>query len=174
MYQLILFFVKLLKWRYIFALTSNQMVKIQHLYTQTSYMFFFFGRYIEYVYINSWFVTFAFTHLNTLSLGLPLRCSLPGWERCCLSWFLDSFSAAAMGHPERLKGWRKRKINIQGEHVADHVNLHHSDVDWHIRCPAYMNICACKYTKGNARPACRNTRTQTQENRSTHILYSYV
>lgn len=32
-----------------------------------------------------------------------------------------------------------KKMNIKAEHVADHVNLHHTAVDWHIRCPAYMN-----------------------------------
>lgn len=34
-----------------------------------------------------------------------------------------------------------KKMNIKAEHVADHVNLHHTAVDWHIRCPAYMNKC---------------------------------
>lgn len=42
------------------------------------------------------------THLNTLSLGLPLRSSLVGGATTCLSWVLESFSAAAMGQPDRL------------------------------------------------------------------------
>lgn len=60
---------------------------------------------------------FVTAHLSTRSLRLPLSCSLPGWDRCCLSRPLDSFSAAAMGHPERLAEETKA------------VTLHHADVD---------------------------------------------
>lgn len=50
------------------------------------------------------FVSLGFrTHLSTRSeFGLPLMCSPMGWGRCCLSWLFESFSAAAMGHPDKL------------------------------------------------------------------------
>lgn len=60
---------------------------------------------------------FVLSHLKTLSLGLPFRCSVPGWQRSCLSWLFDSFSAAAMGHPERLDGWKGGKKILRGVQI---------------------------------------------------------
>lgn len=64
------------------------------------------------------------THLSTLSLGLTLRSSLVGGATAGLSWVLESFSAAAMGQPDRLcvcVGGQKHKNHDDA--AADTVNL---------------------------------------------------
>ncbi len=67
-------------------------------------------------------------HLRTRSeFGLPLMCSPMGWGRCCLSWVFESFSAAAMGHPDKLKEEETWK-NVWGKYTTlFKVELHY----WH-------------------------------------------
>lgn len=77
----------------------------------------------------------------------------------------------------RKTGGEKRWI-LKGEHVADHVGLHHADFDWHLHSLAYMNIWAGRRTKGNVDPVydtqVQEIHTLKHKYRSTQVLYCDV